>query len=81
MNGERNWHGPRGDWHLDIEDVEIRGQDPVPQAGSYHLTTPRDKDLSATFERIDDDTIQVTLQGPTRKMVFRITSVADVHDA
>ncbi len=58
--GERTWSGKSGDWSLDIDDVEIRWIDPVPQAGSYALRTPFDEDLTLTFRRIDDVTIRVT---------------------
>jgi hypothetical protein len=58
--GERTWIGKSGDWLLDIDDVEVRWIDPVPQAGSYALGTPFDEDLRLTFRRIDDVTIRVT---------------------
>ena len=58
--GSRDWSGESGDWALDIDDVEMRWIDPVPQAGSYSLATPFDKDLTLTFRRLDDVTIRVT---------------------
>jgi hypothetical protein len=63
VDGTRDWTTPKGDWHLDIDAVEMRGQDPVPQAGTYTLTTPRDKTLTLMFARVDDDTIAVTANG------------------
>jgi len=78
--GERNWHGPRGDWHLEIEDVEMRAIDPVPQDGSYVLTTANGSEITMTFERIDDDTIEVVVSGGRRDRVFRVTSAGEVDD-
>jgi hypothetical protein len=48
---------------LAIDGVQMRGQDPVPQAGRYSLVAPNGKDLQLLFERQDDDTILVTLDG------------------
>ncbi|MCA9687792.1 MAG: hypothetical protein KC457_36875, partial [Myxococcales bacterium] len=60
INGERHWEGENGLWDLDIDEVEVRGQDPVPQSGQYALTTPEDKLVTLAFERLDEDTITVT---------------------
>lgn len=79
IDGWRDWQGQRGEWHLDIDNVEVRGQDPVPQAGQYVLGTPEDKTVTLAFERLDDDTIQVTLTGPRRERVFEVTSTGDVE--
>jgi hypothetical protein len=78
--GERNWHGERGDWHLEIEDVEMRAIDPVPQDGAYVLTTANGKEITMTFERIDEDTIEVTVTGGRRDRVYRVTSAGDVAE-
>ena len=51
------------EWDLAIDGVQMRGQDPVPQAGTYTLTFPDGRELVLTFERIDEDTIRVTLTG------------------
>lgn len=72
VDGERAWTGQRGEWNLDIKGVQMRWQDPVPQAGSYELSTPFGKDVTVTFERIDDDTIQVTISGPRRSFSFNV---------
>ncbi len=80
VDGERNWHGERGDWHLEIEDVEMRAVDPVPQDGAYVLTTANGREITMTFERIDDDTIEVRVTGGRRDRVFRVTSAGDVED-
>lgn len=81
VEGERDWHGPNGDLHLDIEDVEIRAVDPVPQDGSYALTLPSGKQLTMTFERIDADTIEVRVEGGRRDRIFRVSSSGDVDEA
>lgn len=62
--GTRSWTGPRGRWDLAIDDVQMRWIDPVPQSGSYTLVTPKEKTLALGFERVDADTIAVTLTGP-----------------
>jgi hypothetical protein len=80
VDGERNWHGSGGSWHLDIDGVEMRGRDPVPQAGTYTLTTPEDKDMSLSFDRIDEDTIAVTIAGGRRERTFHVTSTAEVSE-
>jgi hypothetical protein len=80
VDGVRNWHGPRGDWHLEIQDVEMRRIDPVPQDGAYVLTTAKGNEITMTFERIDDDTIEVRVSGGRRDRVFRVTSAGEVDD-
>ncbi len=52
-----------GQWLLDMSDLELRMVDPAPQAGSLTVTNPDGKDLSVTYERYDEDTIQATLSG------------------
>lgn len=79
--GTRDWSGKRGDWHLDIEDVEMRGVDPVPQDGSYVLTQPSGNEVTMTFDRIDEDTIEVSVTGGRRDHTFRVTSAGSVDDA
>ena len=76
--GIRDWSGSRGDWHLDIEDVEMRGVDPVPQAGSYVLTQPDDNEITMSFNRIDDDTIEINVSGGRRDRTFRVSAAGDV---
>ncbi len=78
--GMRDWTSARGTWALDIDDVEMRAVDPVPQAGSYSLTTPQDHVLGLSFLRIDEDTIEVTMTGGRRDRVFRVTSFGDVSE-
>ncbi len=64
IDGTREWLVEDADlWSLDIEGVEARPSDPVPQAGAYTLTTPAGKVATLSFERVDEDSIQVTLSG------------------
>ena len=86
VDGVRDWEvvasetdDPLGAWHLDIEDVQMRGQDPVPQAGSYVLLNPDGKDLTMQFERVDDDTIRVTLLGMREDHMFLVTATGEVE--
>lgn len=72
VDGSRDWAGERGDWGLDIDGVQMRWADPVPQAGSYTLSTPFDKSLTLSFERFDEDSIDVTATGPRRSFTFRV---------
>lgn len=73
-DGQRTWDGKRGHWGLDISNLEVRWSDPVPQAGSLTLDTPFDKTVAASFDRVDDSTIKVTLQGPNRSFDFNVRS-------
>jgi hypothetical protein len=73
VDGSRSWTGSAGHWDLAIEGVEMRWSDPVPQAGSYTLVTPKDKALSLSFERVDEDTIAVTVAGPKRSFTFDVS--------
>lgn len=63
INGGRAWESDAGPWDLRIDGVEVRGVDPVPQAGVYTVASPAGKTLSMAFTRIDDDTIEVVLSG------------------
>jgi hypothetical protein len=74
VDGNRHWTGESGTWDLAITGVEIRLQDPVPQAGTYQLTTPSDKVVSLSFARQTPDVIQVTLTAPKTTFSF------DVHE-
>jgi hypothetical protein len=75
VSGERSWRGERGTWNLDINDVEMRWVDPVPQSGSYVLDTPFDKEVSMTFERESERTIKVTIAGGNREFEFRVNAL------
>jgi hypothetical protein len=78
VDGSRSWDGERGHWDLAIDSVQMRWTDPVPQAGSYTLKTPFDKSVSMAFERVDDDTIKVTVTGPKREFSFNVSKVGDI---
>lgn len=78
IEGERHWDTEAGDWDLDIDAVEIRWIDPVPQAGQHVITTPftdragQRKALTIDYVRVDEDTIKVTLTGPVRTFEFNV---------
>ncbi len=78
--GTRDWTSPRGTWSLDIDDVEMRAVDPVPQAGSYTLTTPQEHQLTLSFERLDENTIEVSITGGRDDVVFKVTSAGEVEE-
>jgi hypothetical protein len=73
VEGSHVWQAASGRWDLDIDQVEMRWVDPVPQAGTYTLDTPFDKTVSATFERKNEDTITVTLSGRRGDLSFDVT--------
>ena len=78
VDGERAWEGARGRRHLDIDGIEMSWTDPVPQAGSWVLTTPADKVISLEFERIDGNTIGVTASGGDRSIELKVSSLGIV---
>lgn len=84
IDGTRDWSTARGDWHLDIDGVQVRGEDPIPQAGVYTLTNPDGKVLTLTFTRIDEDSIQADVEGgrkPRTFIVHRGGAVTESTDA
>lgn len=50
----------------------------MPESGSYTLTTPNDKQLVLSFERLDEDTIVVSVDGARRDFEFRVTTQGEV---
>ncbi|MBK7582564.1 MAG: hypothetical protein IPI67_20495 [Myxococcales bacterium] len=78
VDGTRSWSSTRGEWDMTIDGVEMRWIDPVPQAGSYKLLTPSKKQLSLSFERVDEDTIQVTVANGSRSFHFNVTKLGSV---
>ncbi|MCA9691863.1 MAG: hypothetical protein KC636_19840 [Myxococcales bacterium] len=80
INGKRHWTAESGAWDLQIDGVEIRWLDPIPQAGSYTLTIPSGKDLGLTFTRVDEDTIEARITGGRRDRIFLINSAGGVSD-
>lgn len=72
VDGTRSWDGDSGHWELDIDHVQMRWADPVPSDGSWTLETPFDKTISLEFERVDDDTIGVTVTGGQRSVELKV---------
>jgi len=81
IDGNRHWSGQSGEWNLAITGVEVRLQDPVPQAGSYQLTTPSDKNITLSFARQSADVIRVTLSGPKREFSFDVKETGTISDS
>jgi hypothetical protein len=81
IDGNRHWSGRAGEWDLAITGVEVRLQDPVPQAGSYQLTTPSNKNLTLSFTRQTADVIRVTLSGPKRSFSFDVRETGTISDS
>ncbi len=74
-DGSRRWDGEAGTWTLDIEGVQFRWVDAVPQAGVYTLTTPDLKVLSLSFARSASTTITVTITNGMRSYDFDVTTL------
>jgi hypothetical protein len=72
-DGERTWDGARGHWDLAIAGLQMRWEDPIPQAGTLTLDTPFNKTVSVAFARKDATTIHMTFEGPRGSIGF------DVH--
>jgi hypothetical protein len=81
IDGNRHWSGRAGQWDLAITGVEVRLQDPVPQAGSYQLTTPSNKNVTLSFARQAADVIRVTLAGPKRSFSFDVRQTGTISDS
>jgi hypothetical protein len=85
VDGNRTWTGAAGRWDLAIEGVQMRWEDPCPQAGSYRLVSPKGRSLTLSFSRVDEDSIEVTLKNDsgntTREFKFTVNSIGDVDDA
>lgn len=80
VDGGRTWTGEGGVWNLDIEQVEMRWVDPIPQAGRYVLETPANKSIELSFERLDEDTIRATLASGDRSFDFDVTSTGAIDE-
>ncbi len=80
VDGSRTWDGDKGHWDLAIDGVQMRWTDPVPQAGSYTLTTPFEKTVSMAFDRVDDATIKVTVTGPEHEFSFNVSKLGEIAD-
>ncbi len=81
VDGSRTWTGPRGKWDLAIEGVQMRWQDPVPQAGTYRLASPKGRSLVLSFARVDEDTIEVSLSSGERSFKFNVNSLGTVDSS
>lgn len=77
VSGDHDWSGEAGDWHLDIEDVEMRWVDAVPQSGRYRLDTPFDKSVAVEFVRSSGTTITVIVTSGTKEYRFDVTTLPD----
>ena len=76
VDGTRAWESERGRWDLDIDNIEMRWVDPVPQAGRLELVTPfDDKSASLIFQRSDGSTIRVTFETGERSFKFMVKKV------
>jgi len=81
IQGGRAWASDLGEWTLDIDNVELRWIDPVPQAGSYSLATPfNGKSASLSFERRDEDTIKVTITSGRISYSFYVSKSGMISD-
>ena len=75
VDGSRTWTGAAGRWDLAIEGVQLRWSDPVPQAGTYRLASPKGRSLELAFRRVDSDTIACTLSSGGRSFEFDVNKV------
>ena len=80
VDGARTWQNDKGDFSLMIDGVELRPADPVPQAGTYQLTVPSGDEVTLSFTRVDDDTIEVRIAGGRRDRVFHVTRAGAVDE-
>ena len=55
----------------------MRWRDPVPQAGTYRLATPKGRSVTLSFSRVDADTIAVTLASGDKSFTFNVNSIGD----
>ncbi|HRI70127.1 MAG TPA: hypothetical protein PK156_38115 [Polyangium sp.] len=81
VDGSRSWKGESGQWDLAIEGVQFRWVDPVPQAGTYSLVSPKDKTITMTFSRVDDATINVTLKSGEKTFLFTVSKTGAVKQS
>lgn len=80
LEGTRDWDHEGVPWHLDMEGIELRLQDPVPQSGVYRLVDPEGRELLLTFERQDEGTIRVTFEGTWRGLVVDVNRFGFVEE-
>ncbi len=81
IDGGHRWTRDGDTWDLDVNAVELRLVDPVPQDGSYVLTVPSGREGTLSFERVDEDTIAVRFQTGLRSRTFHVTRAGEVDDS
>jgi hypothetical protein len=81
IDGTRSWTGPKGTWKLTIDGIQLRWKDPIPFTGSYTIDTPALKTVTMTFTRIDDTTIDATLEGGRKTYHFKVHETGAVESA
>jgi hypothetical protein len=59
VDGTRSWEGKDGHWDLKMQNIQIRWVDPVPFIGLWILETPKGRNVSFEFMRIDAENIGV----------------------
>lgn len=75
VDGDRTWEGESGVWTLDIDEVQMRWVDAVPQSGTYTLVTPAGKMLALSFARASSTTITVTVASGMRSFDFNVVTL------
>lgn len=81
-DGTRDWVSNEVDeWSLDIDALQMRWDDPVPQDGSLTLDTPFDKTVTFEFARVDEDTIQVTVEGERGSYSFDVSKLGSIEQS
>jgi hypothetical protein len=74
VDGRRDWTFEGETWTLTIEGVQMRGIDPIPQAGVYRLSSPDGHELTLSFGRLDAATIRATLRAGAQEWRFDVTA-------
>lgn len=78
VDGVRDWTSQTGAWHLDIQAVQMRWDDPIPQSGAYVMIAASGRSLTMSFARVDDDTIAVTLRSGSIDFTFQVNKLGQV---
>jgi hypothetical protein len=76
VDGARHWEGRAGRWDLTIQGVQMRWEDPIPQAGTYVLATPKNRSISLSFKRLSATTIEATLSSGNKSFTFDVKGAA-----
>ncbi|WP_394823146.1 hypothetical protein [Pendulispora albinea] len=74
-NGNLGWEALHGRWDLHIQGLEMRWSDPVPQAGTLILETPKDQSVTITYARVDADSIKVMAVCNGRSFSFTVNAL------